>query len=66
MKSSLKTFLRGENPLDDSGYFCKLKGSQLLSVVCCDELTGWFLDKDGKYWLIDVLDDGTAITYCDT
>jgi hypothetical protein len=57
MKSTLKTFLKGNNPLSPGG---KLKGSQILFCA-----TGGDNDADDfGDWRIDVLDDGTAITYC--
>jgi len=65
MKSSLKTFLAGENPFlrtiykkgwlpnNEQPYF-KLKGSKPEDQ--------WF--SNGIVQCLDVLDDGTAITYC--
>jgi hypothetical protein len=74
MKSSLKTFLKGENPyeaIDKQSNICsKLKGSSWLSFATeADSKDNVFeVNKAGGYhydiWNIDVLDDGTAITYC--
>jgi hypothetical protein len=67
-KSSLKTFLKGENPFTGTDSSCPmLKGSQMLISV-----VGFFesgnnsvqtLDPPEQSWFCDVLDDGTAITY---
>jgi hypothetical protein len=63
-KSSLKTFLAGEN--EPSGI--KLKDSLLLSDAVADklEVDGETIQSGLGYyaWYVDVLDDGTAITYC--
>ena len=78
MKSSLKTFLAGKNPFCDEYDFSaspeytdsKLKGSTLLrfAVELNNDQWGidwWWDDAKGHIaWYIDVLDDGTAITYC--
>jgi hypothetical protein len=56
MKSTLKTFLKGKNTLLHGW---KLKDSQILYCATeCDPDTDDFDD-----WNIDVLGDGTAITY---
>lgn len=57
MKSSLKTFLAGKNKLE----VYKLKEALTLEGVIDDETPGSFYNNG--YWYIDVLDDGTAITY---
>jgi hypothetical protein len=64
MKSSLKTFLAGESPYTRRAV---LDGAVWLSEATdgvgeegCWEDLGPF----HKIWNIDVLDDGTAITYC--
>jgi hypothetical protein len=59
-KSSLKTFLAGENKYNGT----KLKNSTWLCASIeplLDVSDSWY---DGELWSIDVLDDGTAITYC--
>ena len=62
-KSSLKTFLAGKNPY---GIGPVLKNSEMLE----DKAPGTHHDgcwADGhEYWNVDVLDDGTAITYSPT
>jgi hypothetical protein len=69
VKSSLKTFLAGKNPLViDPAEQSKLVDSETLGVVSgfdrCGDNNTYYCD-DGR-WQIDVLDDGTAITYCAT
>lgn len=60
-KSSLKTFLRGQNePVVAIGDWQSLKGTRWLIDVC-PEVDA--VDCFGL-WQVDVLDDGTAITYC--
>jgi hypothetical protein len=66
MTSSLKTFLEDEDLLfHRSGV---LTGAKTLSRA-----TGYFeedkylmpyFDTSGEFWATDVLDDGTAVTYC--
>jgi hypothetical protein len=88
-KSSLKTFLAGENPYKENahctpmGYKASgLLGSTDLRIAAPDEdsfriglRTNWRFDtipypenhvfNDGNNtYSVDVLDDGTAITYC--
>lgn len=62
MKSSLKTFLAGKNPYGDNNNV-KLVGSQWLRDAVNESGIGTFSDRD-EIWCVDVLDDGTAITYC--
>lgn len=73
MKSSLKTFLAGKNghilgkKINGIHSRC-LKNSTPLSLFCKD-LTAeddsfWIDDQRSAFCCIDVLDDGTAITYC--
>jgi hypothetical protein len=72
MKSSLKTFLAGKNPYiekDKKGNACvKLKASTWLTFAT-DDADVLFHNifstpgTDDLLWNIDVLDDGTAITY---
>jgi hypothetical protein len=75
MKSSLKTFLAGKNPYivtDKRGNTCvKLKDSTWLGMATKEDVGSTFfggcLKSDTKTDVsifIDVLDDGTAITYC--
>jgi hypothetical protein len=55
MKSSINTFLAGKNPYQQHN--AKLKNSTYF-----DDFD--VLDETGlSFWFIDVLDDGTAITY---
>ena len=63
MKSSLKTFLAGKNGKDI--YRSVLKDAkQLTSASVSNEESVDFDDPiTGRLWAIDVLDDGTAITY---
>ena len=66
MKSSLETFLKGEIPY----LYQKIEDSKTLSTALGlgpggDKNAQYFL-SDGNYWQTDVLDDGTAITYCAT
>lgn len=67
-KSSLKTFLKGENLYEFNPVFPALKGATgLVKVVGYDEAgdnSTQFDDSCGETWYCDVLDDGTAITYC--
>jgi hypothetical protein len=68
MPSSLETFLAGKNPYLKwpHDYQCpRLVGTQTLHQLAPDVPTEeLFQRKDGEIWLIDVLDDGTAINYC--
>jgi hypothetical protein len=61
MKSTLKTFLAGKNPF----YLSKLFGSTVLSVAVNDMTLDSYFEcpYTNLPWVIDVLDDGTAITY---
>ena len=64
-KSSLKTFLKGKNPYKPLGHTSLLFGST--SLFCSvDQNQGWtdsiFYTNNANFY-IDVLDDGTAITY---
>jgi hypothetical protein len=62
MKSSLKTFLAGENGVTGNSALKDTK--QLIDLCCCDETNQDFWDSEtGRLWAVDVLDDGTAITY---
>jgi hypothetical protein len=69
-KSSLKTFLRGENPYQatEKNQLCtfRLKDSHTLHVLVdspkTDRLDSFYIGP--TLYLVDVLDDGTAITYC--
>ena len=65
-KSSLKTFLAGENPYD--GSTASLKGASWLHVCIADipvPCSSTFR-VGTELWDIDVLGDGTAVTYCHT
>ena len=64
MKSSIKTFLKGKNPYDPKT--AKLKGSKFLSECIVDGISIYdcLTFADGHVWNIDVLDDGTCVTYC--
>jgi hypothetical protein len=64
MKSSLKTFLAGKNGLPALG--CRLAGSDCLHFACegVSHKESHLMTSFNELWLIDVLDDGTAITYC--
>ena len=79
MKSSLKTFLAGKNPFGYCKgttplLTCpKLKYSWPLAAFCDDinliDDNGFYIPNpnnadDRDAWFTDVLDDGTAITYC--
>jgi hypothetical protein len=78
MKSSLKTFLAGKNGFGynkgTAGILCpKLEDSWPLSAFCDDmnlvDDNGFYIPNpndinDRDAWFTDVLDDGTAITYC--
>jgi hypothetical protein len=61
--------LAGKHPYPDycRGYkLNRIVGAKAIYDACINEdtsLCGWFVDKDGN-WYVDVLDDGTAITYC--
>jgi len=71
-KSSLKTFLKGENTL----YFGALRGAETLygcivenkcvydSEAYEDSAFDMIYGDRIESWVVDVLDDGTAITYC--
>jgi hypothetical protein len=61
MKSSLKTFLAGKNGKDI--YRSVLKDAKQLHNVCKEEAQDFNDPITGRLWAIDVLDDGTAITY---
>jgi hypothetical protein len=64
-KSSLKTFLAGKNPYQDEPNG-KLKNANFMSLVIDTGTREWTDDTwtDGNdEWGVDVLDDGTAITY---
>jgi hypothetical protein len=65
-KSSLKTFLAGENPYD--GSTASLKGASWLHVCVANIPVPHFstFRLGTELWDIDVLGDGTAITYCHT
>jgi hypothetical protein len=58
-KSTLKKWLEGNG--DPSGY--KISDSVMLREACepVDAESNFWIDN--KLWTIDVLDDGTAITY---
>jgi len=61
MKSSLKTFLAGKNPLN----ILKLRNSiTLATAVNGSPYTDSTQELGEDDWYVDVLDDGTAITYC--
>jgi hypothetical protein len=63
MKSTLKTFLAGNNPLRMGGLS---RAQSLFSASGFDEglLSENIQDlEDGSCWFVDVLDDNTAITY---
>jgi hypothetical protein len=69
-KSSLKTFLAGKNPYNGNYH---LEGSDnpdvVLDFVTTDAgdfyfTQGYVLDNSYQVWYIDILNDGTAITYC--
>jgi hypothetical protein len=61
MKSSLKTFLAGKNPL----LISKLRNSITLVSAVDSKLHDESIQELGEDdWYVDVLDDGTAITYC--
>jgi hypothetical protein len=61
MKSSLRTFLAGKNPL----LISKLRNSITLGSAVDSNLQNESIQELGEDdWYVDVLDDGTAITYC--
>lgn len=66
--SSIETFLDGHNPYvawPGSNMCPKLLGSQTLHQLVEDIPNEELFQRRGKeIWLIDVLDDGTAINYC--
>ena len=71
MKSSLKTFLAGKNPYDywineEKVFIPSLKDSLPIVVLTLnyDDFKDNCFLIDSARWMIDVLDDGTAITYC--
>ena len=69
MKSSLKTFLAGKNGLEYTHLpiGCKLANSTVLNYTCYGDLgqgEDSFMTSIDEVWCVDVLDDGTAITYC--
>lgn len=68
MTSSIKTFLSGKNPhvkFRGLGECPGLVGSQTLHQVVPDVENDNLYQRNGnEIWLIDVLDDGTAINYC--
>ena len=64
--SNLNTFLKGQNKLIKTGH-CSgyaLKGSAQLDEVCGIQNGNSFFWDNDNLWFIDVLDDGTAISYC--
>jgi hypothetical protein len=61
MKSSINTFLAGKNPYQSHGG--KLRGSAWFNQRIADNDKSTF-DGENCFFFIDVLDDGTAITYC--
>jgi hypothetical protein len=74
-KSSLKTFLAGKTPFINTytkrvkHHHFGLKNTKNIMYVHNDKPMwgGFTLEPPGNYsesWYIDVLDDGTAITYC--
>ena len=61
-KSSLKTFLAGKNKYN--GSCARLEDTNFLSSVVSELVNDCTeLNDNGTYLNIDVLDDGTAITY---
>ena len=64
-KSSLKTFLAGKNEV--CYHTLGLRGSNMLEIACEDildpDVHSNFYDENVEIYAIDVLDDGTAITY---
>jgi hypothetical protein len=61
MKSSLKTFLKGKNPVCG----VRLKGALFLREATTPKVnSSQYQANEGDFFHIDVLDDGTAITYC--
>jgi hypothetical protein len=61
MKSSINTFLAGKNPYQARS--AKLKDSAWFNKRIEDNDKSTF-DGENCFFFIDVLDDGTAITYC--
>ena len=61
MKSSLKTFLAGENGVTGNSVLKDTK--QLIDLCCCETNQDFWDSETGRLWAVDVLDDGTAITY---
>lgn len=74
MKSSLKTFLAGKNPYKPvpGGYNTLANANSTLSqqIETGDLNNSIYLNDihwvEGNEYRVDVLDDGTAITYCVT
>jgi hypothetical protein len=67
MKSSLKTFLVGKNPYvskKGKNICIKLRGSCWLDFAVEDDPVEGTFYVGETIWMIDVLDDGTAITHC--
>lgn len=62
MKSSLKTFLAGKNSFGCWGNKAGLKNSE--SVKDPDTCGRVDHNSNGVVWYIDLLDDGTAVSYC--
>ena len=60
MKATLKNFLANNLPKFDGGY---LPGSKPLDDSVSDGTTGVLSYKNAQSWFVDVLEDGTAITY---
>jgi hypothetical protein len=60
MKSSLKTFLAGQNPYYVNVNGPHLEGSTNIADLAPNFFTEWYT----YLWFTDLLDDGTAITYC--
>jgi hypothetical protein len=63
MKNTLKTFLAGKN---GKGFTCLLGAKLLTEAVdrAEQEYLSSNFNSGQEFWCIDVLDDGTAITYC--
>ena len=59
-KSTLKKFLAGKLPEFEGGFIPGAKG---LGSVTGDFDLDTIHVEDGESWFIDVLEDGTAITY---
>jgi hypothetical protein len=67
MKSTLKLFLDGKLKKDPEQ--SKFEGSTFLRHACVKEKgvcldDSWYDAVEDEAWYVDVLDDGTAITYC--